>query len=130
VKPGLWFRFHVDCLQAALRKEAQSTRTAITTFPTHASSSSSGHRRASLIDGTLLHGTEEELADLRRIFDLFDTNRNGNFTALELQALHARLGEPITAEEASVAIECMTWRGKVSVTFEEFVKYWDREHFE
>jgi hypothetical protein len=46
------------------------------------------------------------------------------------QALHARLGEPITAEEAVKAVASMTGPGKTVVTFDDFAKYWDREHFE
>lgn len=46
------------------------------------------------------------------------------------QALHERLGEPITDDEAVSAIRSMTADESHQVTFDAFVKYWDREHFE
>lgn len=86
--------------------------------------------RASLRDGTKVNISPDELSEMKRAFELFDHDRSGSFNATELQALHTRLGEPLTDAEAVSAIESMTSPGQTSVSFEEFVKYWDREHFD
>jgi inorganic pyrophosphatase len=78
-----------------------------------------------------------DLQQIRAIFDLFDVDRSGNITAPELQQVHARLGEPITEEEAREAIVAMIGQsysprpdvagGRSGVTFDEFLVYWNRD---
>lgn len=60
---------------------------------------------------------------MRAIFKLFDADQSGAITADELQELHAKLGEPLTDEEAVAAIEAFSSPGSTQVSFEEFVKY-------
>jgi hypothetical protein len=70
----------------ALACQSPVTPDASITFPaTPRLGRASITRQASLPDGTRLHIDQEEIADLRRIFDLFDHHRSGSFTAEDLQ---------------------------------------------
>lgn len=71
-------------VQSQLRIELSNRRDGFTTsFPDMMAPITP--RKSSLRDGTVVHMTKEELADLRHIFDLFDADRSGSFTASELQ---------------------------------------------
>eukprot|EP01052_Picozoa_sp_SAG31_P052560 SAG31_NODE_13030_length_898_cov_1.035044_2_plen_128_part_00 len=90
-------------------------------------------RRGMLLD---LEGdmTPEEEIEVRRIFDMFDTNRNGMIFASDLQALHLKMGEPLTDGEAAVALREMAGDGSGGiddvqldeVSFETFLNWWKR----
>jgi hypothetical protein len=60
-------------------------------------------RRGLLLDLDDNMSPEEE-AEVRRIFDMFDHNRNGCITVKEVQALHLKMGEPLTEKETEVAL--------------------------
>jgi hypothetical protein len=61
--------------------------------------------------------TTTELAAMRAIFDLFDRDGTGSINAAELLRLHAKLGEPISEEEAADAVKEIG-AGKGVITFE------------
>ena len=79
--------------------------------------------------------SRQDLQQIRAIFDLFDQDKSGYITATELQKVHARLGEPLTDDEARDAIVAMLGRytspyagaGRSGITFDEFLVYWNRE---
>jgi hypothetical protein len=48
--------------------------------------------------------TASEIETIRAIFNLFDTAGSGTISTNEIKALHAKLGEPLTDEEAAAAI--------------------------
>ena len=58
-------------------------------------------RRGLLVDLDGPRGmSPEEEQEVRRIFDMFDHNRNGCIAIKEVQALHLKMGEPLTDKEA------------------------------
>lgn len=64
---------------------------------------------------------------MRAIFGLFDVDGTGSISAKELRALHQKLGEPITAEEAAEAVTDIGG-GRGYIDFESFCLYWDGVH--
>lgn len=93
-------------------------------------------RRGLLLDLDNDMSPEEE-AEVRRIFDMFDHNRNGCITVKEVQALHLKMGEPLTDKETEDALREMaglTTDGAGSpeplkeVSFEIFMTWWKRSH--
>lgn len=75
--------------------------------------------------------TPEEEVEVRRIFDMYDTNRNGSIFAQDLQALHLKMGEPLTDVEAAVALREMAGDDAPEleeVSFETFLTWWKRTH--
>ena len=62
--------------------------------------------------------TDDELVAMRKVFALFDSSGHGIIDARDLQALHQKLGEPITDDEAKEAVEQIS-RGRDVITFEQ-----------
>lgn len=81
-----------------------------------------------LASGKEVRLTETELASMRAIFSLFDRDGSGTISAADLQALHSKLGEPLTDEEAKEAIKDFG-HGKDSLSFEDFLELWEGTHF-
>ena len=63
---------------------------------------------------------------MRAIYCLFDKDNTG-VSAGELRALHEKLGEPITEEEAAEAVRDIGG-GRDAIDFESFCLYWDGVH--
>jgi inorganic pyrophosphatase len=64
---------------------------------------------------------------MRSLFNVFDKDGDGKIGEGDLRALHARLGEPISEEEARGAVE-MIGQGLGAVTFADFAAFWDGSH--
>ena len=93
-------------------------------------------RRGLLLDLDNEMSPEEE-AEVRRIFDMFDHNRNGCITVKEVQALHLKMGEPLTDTETEDALREMAGLNTdgtgspeplKEVSFEIFMTWWKRSH--
>jgi hypothetical protein len=80
-----------------------------------------------LPSGKLVRISTGEMAAMKAIFDLFDCDGTGSINARELQALHVKLGEPITDLEAKEAVEDIAG-GNDAIDFEHFCLYWDGTH--
>jgi len=87
------------------------------------------HRRSTslLPDGRQLLISPDELAGMRSLFNVFDKDGDGKIGEEDLRALHARLGEPISEDEARGAVE-MIGQGLGAVTFADFAAFWDGSH--
>ena len=72
--------------------------------------------------------TSSEIETIRAIFNLFDTKHNGTIRTEELQALHQKLGEPLTDEETEDAMDELDTDGTGEVTFPRFVYWWNEAH--
>lgn len=85
-------------------------------------------RRGSVLDdGTQLNIEPREMERMRAIFELFDHQGNGFISETDLVALHAKLGEPITTEDAKEAIShIQPHNGKID--FNSFMKWWNEDH--
>ena len=77
--------------------------------------------------GAVVRLSADELAAMKQIFALFDTDGSGTINAHDLQALHQKLGEPITDKEAAEMVEQIA-QGRDSISFENFVQLWDGSH--
>ena len=71
--------------------------------------------------------TATEMASMRQIFHLFDTHGEGKISAGDLQALHLKLGEPLTDDEAADMI-LLIGQGRGHISFDDFIQYWDGVH--
>jgi len=60
----------------------------------------SAHKEPSeLPDGTALPAiATDELVAMRKVFDFFDTNKDGTITSAEIGKLHDKLGEPLESK--------------------------------
>lgn len=59
-------------------------------------------------------------AAMKAIFDLFDVSGEGKISPDELKALHQKLGEPISDEEAEAAVKDIgRGHGGLFISFEE-----------
>ena len=91
-------------------------------------------RRGLLVDLDGPRGmSPEEEQEVRRIFDMFDHNRNGCIAIKEVQALHLKMGEPLTDKEAQEALKEMGGLSSSGgdsplkeVSFDLFVTWWKR----
>lgn len=88
-----------------------------------------GTRQTILDDGTEVDVAPEELATMRIVFDMIDTDHDGIITKSELVALHAKLGEAVDEEELNTALkaveaEAMDGSGEVHVDFVSFMRLW------
>lgn len=85
-------------------------------------------RRGSILeDGTEVDLEPQEMERMRNIFNLFDSEGNGFISADDVKNLHKRLGEPISDEDASAAIDFINpVDGKVD--FNSFIKWWNEDH--
>jgi inorganic pyrophosphatase len=88
------------------------------------------HRLKSSIlpSGREVRLTEAELASMRAIFNLFDRDGSNTISADDLRALHQKLGEPLSEEEAKEVIKDFG-HGKGSLSFEDFIGLWEGTHF-
>ena len=92
----------------------------------HVQSLHHSHETSILPDGSMVQIAPEEVAAMRSLFAVFDSDHDGAIGVEDLRALHHKLGEPITEEEALDAIDTIGMRG--SISFEAFVQYWDGSH--
>lgn len=67
-----------------------------------------------------------ELSAMAEIFYLF-AGAKGFIKKNDLAMLHKRLGEPITDDEARLAVETIS-HGSDQIAFDDFVEYWDGSH--
>lgn len=88
-----------------------------------------GRRGSVLDDGTQVNIEPREMERMRAIFDLFDTQGNGYISEDDLLDLHAKLGEPISSEDAAEAVQFMhSMTGGGTIDFTAFIKWWNEEH--
>jgi inorganic pyrophosphatase len=82
-----------------------------------------------LDDGTQVNIEPREIERLRAIFNLFDQKGNGFISEEDLIKLHAKLGEPISKEDA---VEAVSFILQISTTgkidFNSFIKWWNDDH--
>ncbi|KAF1327288.1 Inorganic pyrophosphatase, partial [Globisporangium splendens] len=85
-------------------------------------------RRGSVLDdGTQVNIEPREMERMRAIFELFDHQGNGYISEDDLIDLHAKLGEPISGEDAKEAIAYMhNESGRID--FNSFIKWWNDDH--
>ncbi|TYZ57795.1 hypothetical protein PybrP1_012033 [[Pythium] brassicae (nom. inval.)] len=85
-------------------------------------------RRGSVLDdGTQLSIEPREMERMRAIFELFDQQGNGYIEQDDLVDLHAKLGEPISSEDAQEAVAFMNaTNGRIDFT--AFMKWWHDDH--
>lgn len=68
---------------------------------------------------------------VEKIFQMFDTDHNGNIDANEFQQLAFQLGEPLTNEEVTEAIKQIDKNQDGVINFDEFYAWWSAaEHVE
>ncbi len=72
--------------------------------------------------------TPTELDSIRQIFDYFDKDKTGSISLVELKDLHTKLGEPLTDEEAELALKIIHTQAHGSLSFEEFLRWWKIDH--
>lgn len=84
-----------------------------------------------LSSGKVVKIRSDELTAMRSIFELFDGDGDGRISVNDLAALHAKLGEPITADEAADAVRVIG-QGADDISFEDLVRgrarAWTRGH--
>jgi inorganic pyrophosphatase len=73
------------------------------------------------------HLAAHEQVAMRAIYDIFDADKKGWIDVRDLAGLHAKLGEPISDEEARLAVDTIS-RGGSKISFEDFSRYWDGSH--
>ncbi|CAE7910560.1 PPA6 [Symbiodinium sp. KB8] len=84
---------------------------------------------STLPDGSTVLISEAELAGMRKLFDLFDTNGDGHIEVANLVDLHKRLGEPVSEEEAKVIMADITaCEVTDTISFDDFVRFWNGFH--
>ncbi|TMW58177.1 hypothetical protein Poli38472_011765 [Pythium oligandrum] len=86
-----------------------------------------GRRGSVLDDGTQVNIEPREMERMRAIFDLFDTQGNGYISEDDLIDLHAKLGEPISQEDAGEAVRHMQ-HNDGRIDFNSFIKWWNEDH--
>ncbi|KAJ0393251.1 hypothetical protein ATCC90586_000533 [Pythium insidiosum] len=87
-----------------------------------------GRRGSVLDDGTQVNIEPREMERMRAIFNLFDTQGNGYIEEDDLIDLHAKLGEPISQEDAAEAVRHMHQAGDGRIDFNTFIKWWNDDH--
>lgn len=87
-------------------------------------------RRGSVLDdGTELSIEPREMERMRAIFNLFDVQGNGFISEDDLMDLHAKLGEPISTEDAREAVSYMHSKSATGqIDFNSFMKWWNDDH--
>ncbi|KAL1362416.1 hypothetical protein HN51_010683 [Arachis hypogaea] len=65
-------------------------------------------------------GRDDEEAEIREAFDMYDLDGNGLISASELQAMMTRLGEKHSLEECAAMIKNIDTDGDGNVSFAEF----------
>ncbi|CAJ0950911.1 unnamed protein product, partial [Mesorhabditis belari] len=73
-----------------------------------------------LLNSKLEGYTEEELAEYRQVFNMFDTDRSGAIGLDELEAAMRNLGLEQTREELDRIIDEVDQRGNHEIDFDEF----------
>ena len=72
--------------------------------------------------------TPSEVETIRAIFNLFDAEQRGTISTAEIQNLHAKLGEPLSVEEAQAATKELDQDGTGQVNFHQFLYWWFNNH--
>jgi len=68
--------------------------------------------------------SEEQLAELREIFDHYDTDKNGVIDRNELRALLGALDPEFSERDVKQAIEALDDNANGVIDWEEFVEWW------
>jgi len=84
-------------------------------------------KRAASDEKDTLAYTEREREAIKEIFDHFDSDKSGHINILKLKALHAKLGEPLTEDEAEDMLESIQPEVENQVSFEEFLVWWTND---
>ena len=82
---------------------------------------------STLTSGLRVKLSLDELASMHQIFELFDKDGSGVISAHDLQALHQKLGEPISDEEASDMVLQMG-QDHTGIDFNNFCALGDGSH--
>ena len=72
--------------------------------------------------------TPSEVETIRAIFNLFDADQRGAISTTEIRNLHAKLGEPMSEEEAQAATKELDQDGTGQVNFHQFLYWWFEQH--
>ena len=72
--------------------------------------------------------TPSEVETIRAIFNLFDVEQRGTISTAEIESLHAKLGEPLSQEEAQAATKELDQDGTGQVNFHQFLYWWFESH--
>lgn len=72
--------------------------------------------------------TPSEVETLRAVYNLFDVEQKGTISTKEIQALHTKLGEPMTESEAIAATKELDQDGTGQVNFHQFLWWWYENH--
>ena len=72
--------------------------------------------------------TPSEVETIRAIFNLFDSEQRGTISIAEIRNLHAKLGEPLSEEEAQAATHELDQDGSGQVNFHQFLYWWHESH--
>lgn len=68
--------------------------------------------------------TDEQIAEVREIFNHFDLDGNGTMEARELGKLLTTLGGDEAADEVDAALEALDVDHNGTIDFSEFVAWW------
>jgi hypothetical protein len=71
---------------------------------------------------------DEDEDELRAIFHDFDEDRSGHLCSREISAAAAAMGYPMSLNELVAAMEFMDLNHDDQVTFENFARWWNRDH--
>lgn len=112
---------------AQLRGELASYEQTEKKYGTEIISEMRARRGSVLDDGTQVNIEPREMERMRAIFDLFDTQGNGYISEDDLIDLHAKLGEPISTEDAQEAVRHMQ-QTNGQIDFNSFIKWWNEDH--
>lgn len=113
---------------ATLRAELASYEQTEKKYGTEIISEMRTRRGSVLDDGTQLNIEPREMERMRAIFELFDHQGNGYIEEDDLIDLHAKLGEPISAEDAKEAVAYMHSSASGRIDFNSFMKWWNDDH--
>ncbi len=75
-------------------------------------------------DGRIEELTDDDIAELRRQFDSFDADKNGQISYEEFVNLLGAIGHDHTREEAILAFSVIDSNEDDFVSFAEFVNWW------
>lgn len=112
---------------ATLRAEVKSYEATEKRYGTEIISDLRTRRGSVLDDGTQVNIDPREIERMRAIFALFDQQGNGYISEDDLIDLHAKLGEPISAEDAKEAVTHMH-HNDGRIDFNSFIKWWNDDH--
>eukprot|EP00941_MAST-03F_sp_MAST-3F-sp1_P003801 g3801.t1 len=77
----------------------------------------------SLASGSL-DATDEEIKEIRKVFDAYDVDKSGTIDRKELKNLAADLGQEFDDEELAEVFATLDSDGSGQIDFHEFLVFW------